>query len=214
MKLILLGAPGTGKGTQAELITKKLSIPSISTGAIIREELSRGTELALQVKSYMEKGELVPDETVIAIIKGRLAQGDCKNGFILDGFPRTVPQAKALEAMGVTIDAVVNIELPEEVILARMAGRRVCPKCSATYNINAKKPIKDDLCDNCSTPLIIRDDDKPETMKNRLKVYRDQTAPLIGFYKEKGKLLSFDGGEEILALSEKILKAIEGAKHD
>ncbi len=211
MKLMLLGAPGTGKGTQAELITKALSIPAISTGAIIRKELSKGSELAKKMKTYMDKGELVPDKVVIEIVNNRLSEKDCENGFILDGFPRTVPQAKALSEMGIDIDYVINITLPNEVILSRMGGRRVCPKCSATYHTTAKPPKVSGVCDICSAELVIRDDDKPETMKNRLRVYDEQTAPLIDYYQSKGKLLEFSGEDEILALNQKIMTSIKGA---
>ena len=191
MKLILLGAPGAGKGTQAEIICEKLSVPTISTGNIIRAALKNGTEMGLKAKSYMDAGKLVPDEVVIGIIKERLAESDCQNGFILDGFPRTIPQAEALDAMGISMDCVLSIEVPDEKIVARMSGRRVCA-CGASYHTEYKKPKTEGVCDVCGGELTIRKDDQPETVKNRLKVYHQETEPLKDFYKSRGKLKMVD----------------------
>lgn len=197
MRLILLGAPGAGKGTQAELICEKLSIPTISTGNIIREAMKNATEMGLKAKSFVDAGNLVPDEVVIGIIKERLSKDDCKNGFILDGFPRTIPQAEALDNMGISIDKVLSIEVTDENIIRRMSGRRVCPDCGASYHIEYKKPVKEGICNQCNASLIIRKDDKPETVIDRLKVYHDQTEPLKDFYAKKGKLLIVEGQEEL-----------------
>jgi len=197
MNLILLGAPGAGKGTQAEIICEKFSIPSISTGNIIRESVKNGTEMGLKAKSYMDSGELVPDAVVIGIIKERLAQDDCQNGFILDGFPRTIPQAEALDQMGVVIDRVVSIEVPDEKIAARMSGRRVCAKCGASYHLEYKKPANDGVCDACGGELIQRKDDAPETVIERLRVYHEQTEPLKDYYEKAGKLRLVEGQEQV-----------------
>jgi adenylate kinase len=209
MNLILLGAPGAGKGTQAEIICEKFGIPSVSTGNIIRESVKNGTEMGLKAKSYMDSGELVPDEVVIGIIKERLAQDDCKNGFILDGFPRTIPQAEALDAMGVQIDRVVSIEVPDEKIAARMSGRRVCSKCGASYHTEFKKPIKDGVCDSCSAELIQRKDDAPETVIERLRVYHEQTEPLKGYYEKAGKLRLVEGQEKVADTTALTLAALK-----
>lgn len=197
MNLILLGAPGAGKGTQAEIICEKFSIPSISTGNIIRESVKNGTEMGIKAKSYMDSGELVPDDVVIGIIKERLAQPDCNNGFILDGFPRTIPQAEALDAMGVRIDRVVSIEVADDKIAARMSGRRVCSNCGASYHTEYKKPAKDGVCNFCNGELIQRKDDAPETVIERLRVYHEQTEPLKGYYEKAGKLRLVQGQEEV-----------------
>ena len=197
MKLILLGAPGAGKGTQAEFISEKLSIPTISTGNIIREAMREGTEMGVLAKSFVDKGNLVPDEVVIGIIKERLSQDDCANGFILDGFPRTIPQAEALDNMGITIDKVLSIEVADQDIVRRMSGRRVCPACGASYHIEYKKPSKEGICNLCGAGLIIRNDDKPETVLERLKIYHDQTEPLKDYYKKQDKLLVVQGQEEL-----------------
>ena len=197
MKLILLGAPGAGKGTQAEFISEKLSIPTISTGNIIREAMREGTEMGTLAKSFVDKGNLVPDEVVIGIIKERLSQDDCANGFILDGFPRTIPQAEALDNMGITIDKVLSIEVADRDIVRRMSGRRVCPTCGASYHIEYKKPAKEGICNLCGAQLIIRNDDKPETVLERLKIYHDQTEPLKDYYKKQDKLLVVQGQEEL-----------------
>ncbi|HIZ84459.1 MAG TPA: adenylate kinase [Firmicutes bacterium] len=209
MKLILLGAPGAGKGTQAEVICNKFSIPAISTGNIIREALKNGTEMGLKAKSYMDEGKLVPDDVVIGIIQERLAKDDCKNGFILDGFPRTIPQAEALDAMGVEIDRVVSIEVPDEKIVERMSGRRVCEKCGASYHMLYKKPAKEDVCDACGGALIRRKDDAPETVQDRLKVYHEQTEPLKDYYAKSGKLRTVEGQEEVADTTRLMLAALE-----
>ena len=197
MKLILLGAPGAGKGTQAEIICEKLSIPTISTGNIIREAMKNGTEMGIKAKAAVEAGQLVSDDVVIGIIKERLAMADCENGFILDGFPRTIPQAEALDALGVAIDCVLDIDVKDEAIAARLGGRRVCPKCGASYHIEYKKPLKDGICNQCGEALIQRKDDAPETVLDRLEVYHEQTEPLKDYYKKTGKLKSVEGQEEV-----------------
>ena len=197
MKLILLGAPGAGKGTQAEKICERLSIPTISTGNIIREAMKTGTEMGKKAKEYVEAGKLVPDEVVIGIIKERLAESDCANGFILDGFPRTIPQAEALDAMNFGIDCVLSIEVPDEKIVTRMSGRRVCITCGASYHTEYKKPAKEGVCDQCGAELVLRKDDAPETVLERLNIYHDQTEPLKGYYEKSGKLKTVEGQEEV-----------------
>ena len=209
MKLILLGAPGAGKGTQAEVICNKLSIPAISTGNIIREALKNGTEMGLKAKSYMDEGKLVPDDVVIGIIQERLQKDDCKNGFILDGFPRTIPQAEALDAMGVTIDRVISIEVPDEKIVERMSGRRVCEKCGASYHMLYKKSSEEGVCDVCGGALIRRKDDAPETVEDRLRVYHEQTEPLKDYYVKSGKLRTVEGQEEVADTTRLTLAALE-----
>ena len=209
MKLILLGAPGAGKGTQAEVICKAVNIPAISTGNIIREALAQGTEMGLKAKSFMDAGQLVPDDVVIGIIKERLAKDDCANGFILDGFPRTIPQAEALDAMGVIIDRVIDIEVPDEKIAARMSGRRVCKDCGSSYHLEYKAPKAEGVCDACDGELIQRKDDAPETVLDRLAVYHKQTEPLKDFYSKKGILRIVEGQEEIADTSALTLKALE-----
>ncbi len=209
MKLILLGAPGAGKGTQAEVICKALNIPAISTGNIIREALAQGTEMGLKAKSFMDAGQLVPDDVVIGIIKERLAKDDCANGFILDGFPRTIPQAEALDAMGVVIDKVIDIEVPDEKIAARMSGRRVCKDCGSSYHLEYKAPKANGKCDACDGELIQRKDDAPETVLDRLAVYHKQTEPLKDYYSKKGILRIVEGQEEIADTSALTLKALE-----
>lgn len=208
MKLILLGAPGAGKGTQAEIISEKYGIPTISTGNIIRAALKEGTQMGLKAKEYTERGELVPDEVVIGIIKERLALDDCKSGFILDGFPRTIPQAQALDGMGIAVDAALSIEVADSEIVKRMSGRRVCPACGASFHTEYKKPDKDGICNLCGEALIIRKDDEPETVLNRLKVYHDQTEPLKDFYKAKGKLIEVEGQDEVADTTALVLKAL------
>ena len=209
MKLILLGAPGAGKGTQAEVICKHLGIPAISTGNILREALKSGTEMGLKAKAFMDAGQLVPDEIVIGIIKDRLAEEDCKNGFILDGFPRTVPQAEALDAMGVVIHKVLDIEVPDEAIQKRLSGRRVCESCGASYHVDFKPSSKGEVCDKCGGKLVIRKDDQPETVKERLKVYHESTEPLCDYYKKAGKLTVIEGQEEVADTTRLTLAAIE-----
>ncbi len=193
MKLIFLGAPGAGKGTQAEVLSAKLSIPTISTGNILRAAVSAGTPLGLKVKQFMDSGALVPDDVIIDIVRERLSEPDCANGWILDGMPRTIPQAEALQAAGIVPDAVVSLEVPDELIEKRMTGRRACPKCGATYHIEAKPPVQEGKCDICGAALIIRKDDKPETVKSRLAVYHRETEPLKAFYSALGKVKEVDG---------------------
>ncbi len=210
MKLILLGAPGAGKGTQAEIISEKYNIPTISTGNIIRAALKNGTEMGLKAKSYIDAGNLVPDDVVIGIVKERLSEDDCQNGFILDGFPRTIPQAKALDDMGIAIDAALSIEVADEEIVKRMSGRRVCEKCGASYHTEYKKPKTEGCCNFCDGKLVIRKDDEPETVKNRLNVYHSETEPLKEYYKSCGKLLIVEGQEEVKDTTRLVLAALEG----
>ena len=197
MKIIFFGAPGAGKGTQAEIVSEKLSIPAISTGAIIREAIKNSTEMGKSAQSYIEKGALVPDKVVIGIIKDRLAEKDCENGFILDGFPRTVPQAEALTEMGVEIDVVLNLEVPDERSIARMSGRRVCTACGDSYHLIYKPSAKEGICDKCGSELSIRKDDDPEVVKSRLEVYHSETEPLKEYYSKKGILKIVEGQEEL-----------------
>lgn len=209
MKLILLGAPGAGKGTQAEKISEKLSIPVISTGNIIRESMKNGTEMGKKAKAYVDAGNLVPDEVVIGIIKERLVSDDCKNGFILDGFPRTIPQAEALDDMGIDMDVVLSIDVPDEKIVARMSGRRVCIDCGNTYHVEYKKTKAEGICDGCGSELVQRKDDAPETVLDRLRVYHEQTEPLKEFYAAKGKLRSVEGCEEVADTTAAVFTALE-----
>lgn len=208
MKLILLGAPGAGKGTQAEIISEKYNIPTISTGNIIRAALKEGTEMGIRAKAYTERGELVPDEVVIGIIKERLALDDCKEGFILDGFPRTIPQAQALDNMGVAVDAALSIEVADSEIVKRMSGRRVCASCGASYHTEFKKPEREGICNLCGGELVIRKDDEAETVKNRLKVYHEQTEPLKSYYKAQGKLLEVEGQDKVSDTTALVLGAL------
>lgn len=208
MKLILLGAPGAGKGTQAEIISERYNIPTISTGNIIRAALKNGTEMGLKAKAYIENGKLVPDDVVIGIIKERLAEPDCKEGFILDGFPRTIPQAEALDDMGIAIDAALSIEVADSEIVKRMSGRRVCEKCGASYHTEFKKPTKQDVCDACGGKLVIRKDDEPATVLERLKVYHEQTEPLKNYYEAAGRLLTVEGQDDINDTTALVLKAL------
>lgn len=208
MKLILLGAPGAGKGTQAEMISAQYGIPSVSTGNMIREALKNGTEMGLKAKSYIDSGALVPDEVVIGIVKERLSAADCRNGFILDGFPRTIPQAEALDQMGFGLDCALSIEVADAEIVRRMSGRRVCSKCGASYHTVFKKPKTENVCDVCGEALAIRKDDEPETVLNRLKVYHDQTEPLKDYYKAQGKLITVEGQEEVADTTALVRKAL------
>ncbi len=210
MNLILLGAPGAGKGTQAEKIVEKYNIPAISTGNIIRAALKNGTEMGLKAKAYMDAGSLVPDEVVIGIIKDRLKEDDCKNGFILDGFPRTIPQAQALEDMGIIIDKVVDIEVPDEKITARLSGRRVCAKCANSYHLIYKQPKVEGVCDACGGELIQRKDDAPETVQARLVEYHEMTEPLKDFYEKLGKLVIVEGQENVEETTKLVFEALEG----
>ena len=211
MNLILLGAPGAGKGTQAELLVKKLSIPAISTGNMLREAIANGTELGKKAKQFMDEGALVPDELILGLIGDRVAQDDCANGFILDGVPRTLAQAEALEAKGIRIDHVVSIEVDDSVIEGRMTGRRVCGKCGASYHVVANPPKVEGVCDSCGSELVIRKDDKPETVRKRLEVYHATTEVLKDFYGKLGRLCIVNGDQSIEGANEEILKAI-GAK--
>ena len=209
MKLILLGAPGAGKGTQAEIISEKYNIPTISTGNIIRAALKNGTEMGLKAKAYIDAGNLVPDDVVIGIIKERLSESDCANGYNLDGFPRTIPQAQALDDMGFAIDAALSIEVADEEIVKRMSGRRVCEKCGASYHTEYKKPAVDGVCNFCEGALVIRKDDEPETVLNRLNVYHEQTEPLKSYYQNCGKLLCVEGQEKVEDTTRLVLNALE-----
>ena len=211
MNLILLGAPGAGKGTQAELLIEKLGIPGISTGNMLREAIANGTELGKKVKSYMDGGLLVPDELIMGIVAERVAQPDCANGFMLDGVPRTLAQAEALDAAGVRIDHVVSIEIEDSVIEGRMTGRRVCSACGASYHVVANPPKTEGICDSCGGELIIRKDDAPETVRKRLEVYHAQTEILMDYYGKQGKVRHIEGNQSIEGANEDILKAI-GAK--
>ncbi len=208
MNLILLGAPGAGKGTQAELLTKRLSIPAISTGNMLREAMANGSELGKQLKKIMDSGSLVPDDVILSIVAQRVAQSDCKNGFILDGVPRTLSQARALDAAGVRIDHVVSIEIDDSVIEGRMTGRRVCSKCGASYHIAANPPKSEGICDQCGEALVIRKDDAPETVRHRLEVYHASTEVLKTYYTEQGKLRLVQGNQPIEDAFRDVLKAI------
>ena len=208
MKLILLGAPGAGKGTQAEIISERYNIPTISTGNIIRAALKNGTEMGIKAKAYIENGKLVPDDVVIGIIKERLAEPDCKEGFLLDGFPRTSPQAEALDDMGIAIDAALSIEVADSEIVKRMSGRRVCEKCGASYHTEFKKPAKQDVCDAFGGKLVILKDDEPATVLERLKVYHEQTEPLKNYYEAAGRLLTVEGQDDINDTTALVLKTL------
>lgn len=208
MKLILLGAPGAGKGTQAEILSKKLEIPTISTGNMLREAMKNGTELGRKVKEFMDNGHLVPDDVIIGIVEERVARDDCRNGFILDGMPRTIPQAIALEERGIHVDAAVSIEIADDVIEARMTGRRVCGSCGASYHMTVNPPKASGICDACGHELIIRKDDKPETVKNRLKVFHGETEPLKAYYEKLGVLKLIEGNQPIEDTSRAILAAL------
>ncbi len=212
MKVIMLGAPGAGKGTQAKKIAEKYSIPHISTGDIFRANIKNGTELGKKAKTYMDQGLLVPDELVVDLVVDRLNQDDCANGCVLDGFPRTIPQAEALDealtAIGQSVDCAINVEVPDENIVNRMSGRRACVSCGATYHIVYAPTKVENVCDTCQGELILRDDDKPETVKKRLNVYHEQTQPLIDYYTKKNILVEVDGTvdiDEVFAAIVKIL---------
>ena len=212
MKIIMLGASGAGKGTQAKMIADKYGAPHVSTGDIFRANIKNGTELGMEAKKYMDQGLLVPDELTVRILLDRVAQDDCKNGYVLDGFPRTIPQAEVLDSeltkLGDHIDYAINVDVPDENIVKRMSGRRACLTCGATYHIEHVPPKKEGICDVCGSELVLRDDDKPETVKNRLNVYHEQTQPLIDFYTEKGVLKTVDGTvpmEEVFAAITAIL---------
>ena len=208
MNLILLGAPGAGKGTQAELLVNQLQIPAISTGNMLREAIQNGTELGMKVKSIMAEGALVPDDVIMSIVAERVAQPDCKNGFILDGVPRTLAQAEAMDAKGIHIDNVISIEIDDAVIEGRMTGRRVCTKCSASYHIVANPTKVEGICDQCGAEVAIRPDDKPETVRHRLEVYHEATEVLKDYYAKQGKLLLIEGNQSIAGANGDILKAL------
>lgn len=208
MKLILLGAPGAGKGTQADIIKKKLDIPTISTGNILRAAVKNGTPTGLKAKEYMDAGKLVPDEVIIGIINERLQEADCANGYILDGVPRTIAQAEAMEKAGINFDAVVSIEVADEVIMERMSGRRVCESCGASYHLVAVPPKVAGVCDSCGGKLVQRKDDAPETVKDRLAVYHKETEPLKDFYAQRGLLKSVENQPSVEATTAAILKAL------
>ena len=214
MKLIMLGAPGAGKGTQAKKIAEKYQIPHISTGDIFRANIKAGTELGMKAKSFMDQGQLVPDEVTIGMLLDRISQDDSKNGYVLDGFPRTIPQAESLTAAlkerGEKIDYAVNVDVPDDNIINRMSGRRACVGCGATYHVVYNAPKSEDICDTCGKKLILRDDDKPETVKNRLLVYHDQTQPLIDYYKKEGVLVEVDGTQNLEKVFQDIV-AVLGA---
>lgn len=209
MKLILLGAPGAGKGTQAEAICDRLGIPAISTGNIIREAIKNATPAGLEAKPFVDSGALVPDEIVVDMLKERLTGEDCKNGFILDGFPRTANQARTLDKMGIVIDKAIDIEVSDEKIIKRMSGRRACPSCGSTYHMDYKRPKEEGVCDRCKTALTIRSDDNPDTVRERLKIYHEQTEPLKDYYHAAGKLFVVEGQEELADTTRLTLAALE-----
>ena len=213
MKIIMLGAPGAGKGTQAKLISEKYGIPHISTGDIFRANIKEGTDLGKEAKEYIDKGQLVPDELTVRILLDRVEKDDCKNGYVLDGFPRTIPQAQVLDnevaKLGDKIDYAIDVEVPDENIIRRMGGRRACPKCGATYHIEHIPPKKEGICDACGEKLVLRDDDKPETVKNRLDVYHKQTQPLIDHYSKQNILRTVDGTADMNDVFDSIVKLLE-----
>ena len=209
MKLIFLGAPGAGKGTQAEIVSKRLSIPIISTGNILKDAVRRGTELGKKAEEYMSSGHLVPDDIIIGILQQRIAGEDCQDGFILDGVPRTLAQAEALREMDIDVDRVISLEVSDEAILERLSGRRTCPKCGSTYHISYKQPAVEGVCDACGEALVIRDDDKEETIKTRLRVYHETTEQLKGYYDRLGKLREVAGCEDVADTTRATLAALE-----
>ena len=213
MKIIMLGAPGAGKGTQAKMIAEKYSIPHISTGDIFRANIKNGTELGMEAKKYMDQGKLVPDELTVKILLDRVAQADCANGYVLDGFPRTIPQAevldKALTELGEAIDFAIDVDVPDENIVKRMSGRRACLSCGATYHLEHIPPKKEGVCDKCGKELVLRSDDKPETVLNRLKIYHDQTQPLIEYYTQKGVLYTVNGTVDMKDVFASIVSILE-----
>ena len=204
MRLILLGAPGAGKGTQAEILSRKLGIPVISTGNILRAAMKNGTPVGLKAKQYVESGALVPDDVIIGIVEERLAESDCANGYILDGMPRTIPQAEALEQRGIQIDCALSIDVDDETIVQRMSGRRTCLNCGATYHVVSAPPKAEGACDNCGSELTVRKDDAPETVRNRLAVYHRETEPLLDFYAQRGKLKTVKNQPSIEATTAEI----------
>jgi len=213
MNLMVFGAPGAGKGTQAKFLIEKYGIPQISTGDILRAAIADKTDMGMEAKKFMEEGKLVPDSTIIGIIKDRLAQSDCKSGFILDGFPRTLPQAEALKElmndMNIALDKVISLNVPDELIVGRITGRRVCPDCGASFHVEFNSSKKEDICDYCNGKLIIRKDDNPDTVKSRLEAYHAQTAPLIEFYTDMGVMLELDGTKEVNEVTNDMFKALK-----
>ncbi len=208
MKIIFLGAPGAGKGTQADKVSERLGIPTISTGAIIRSALKNGTKMGLEAKKFVEQGALVPDDVVIGIVKERLAEPDCDKGYILDGFPRSVPQAQALDEMGVSLDKIISLEVSDEIIIDRMSGRRVCPGCGKSFHIVSLPSAKGDVCDACDTALAIRADDAPEVVRSRLEIYHSTTEPLKDYYREKGMLCTVDGADDVEETTRRTFEAL------
>jgi len=208
MRLILLGPPGAGKGTQAEVLVEKLNVPQISTGDILRAAVKNGTPVGLEAKAYMDAGDLVPDDVIIGVVKERLTADDCKNGYIFDGMPRTIAQAEALDAQGVVIEAVLSIGVPDEVIVKRLSGRRTCPTCGMIFHIETKKPKVEGICDACGATLIIRKDDEPETILNRLQTYHKETEPLVNYYKAQGKLKEAGGEMGIAEQTAEVFKVL------
>ena len=208
MRLILLGAPGAGKGTQAEILSRKLGIPVISTGNILRAAMKNGTPVGLKAKEYVDNGALVPDDVIIGIVEERLAESDCANGYILDGMPRTIPQAEALEERGIDIDCALSIDIDDETIVQRMSGRRTCLNCGATYHVVSTPPKAEGVCDNCGSELTVRKDDAPETVRNRLEVYHRETEPLLDFYAKRGKLITVENQPSIEATTAAIAGAL------
>jgi adenylate kinase len=206
----MLGAPGAGKGTHAADLSEHFGIPTISTGNMIREALKNSTEMGLKAKSYMDEGKLVPDEVVIGIVRERLSEDDCKKGFILDGFPRTIPQAEALDNMGVNVEYAINIDVSDERIIKRMSGRRVCEGCGRPYHIVNQKPMVEGVCDDCNGTLVQRKDDHPDTVLARLNIYHNETEPLVDYYRQQGKLVDIEGLDDVDLTTSNILKIIEG----
>ncbi|WP_458700325.1 adenylate kinase [Sulfurospirillum sp. 1307] len=213
MNLMVFGAPGAGKGTQAKYLIEKYGIPQISTGDILRAAIADNTSMGLEAKKYMDEGKLVPDSTIIGIIKDRLSQDDCKKGFILDGFPRTLPQAKALDELmnelGIKLDKVISLDVPDELIVGRITGRRVCKDCGASFHVEFNPSKKENICDYCGGELIVRKDDNAETVKSRLEAYHAQTAPLFDFYKQKGVMVEIDGTKDVEEVTKDMFEAIE-----
>ena len=208
MRLILLGPPGAGKGTQAEVLIKKLGVPQISTGDILRSAVKNGTPVGLKAKAFMDAGDLVPDDVIIGVVKERLTFDDCREGYIFDGMPRTIAQAEALDAQGVQIDVVLSMEVPDEVILSRLGGRRTCPDCGMVFHVTTKPPVKQGICDSCGAALIIRKDDVEETIKNRLQTYYRETEPLKAYYKAQGKLKTVNSAGSVAQSNEAVLKVL------
>ena len=208
MRLILLGPPGAGKGTQAEVLVEKLKVPQISTGDILRAAVKAGTPIGLKAKAFMDAGDLVPDDVIIGVLKERLTADDCKNGYIFDGVPRTIAQAEAIDEQGVVIDAVLSIEVPDEIIIKRLGGRRTCPECGMIFHIETKKPAKEGICDVCGAALIIRKDDEADTILNRLETYHKETEPLINYYRKQGKLREVGGEYNIASQTAEVFKVL------